>query len=162
MATIYEFQPSWLRVLGRAGNPLVPAGVDQGDGSAALLVQTAAGSTASPSVSRIQDGASATLAGIDPGGDLRTTTGGATTVAIAAATVANTPVKATPGRLCKVMVTVAGTVAMNFTDGAAGTIIGIIPANTAVGTVLTFDMPAANSILAIGSANNPGVTVSIY
>jgi hypothetical protein len=87
--------------------------------------------------------------------------GGAQTVAVAAAGSAN--VKAAAGRLGRVLITVAGTASITFYDNAAGnstgTIIGITPATTAVGTVYDFNLPAAAGISAVGGAGSPGVTI---
>lgn len=87
--------------------------------------------------------------------------GGTTTVAVAAAGSAN--VKSAPGRLCRVLVTVAGTVSLTFYDNATGaatgTIIGITPATTTVGQVLDFNLPAAVGISCVGAAGTPGVTI---
>lgn len=91
-----------------------------------------------------------------------TTSGGRQTTAIAAAGSAN--IKATPGRLAKVLVTTAGTAVLTFYDNAAGgstgTIIGVVAANAAVGTLLDVQMPAAAGISAVGGAGSPAVTVS--
>jgi hypothetical protein len=92
-----------------------------------------------------------------------TTAGGVTTVAIAAGTSADTVVKATAGRLCKVLVTTTGTNPMAIWDNASGhtgTIIGAFAASPTVGTVIPFDMPAANGITVQGNASNPAVTIS--
>jgi hypothetical protein len=92
-----------------------------------------------------------------------TTSGGVTTVAIAAGTSADTVVKATPGRLCKVLVTTTGTNPMSIWDNASGhtgTVIGAFAASPTVGTVASFDMPAANGITVQGNAANPAVTIS--
>lgn len=87
--------------------------------------------------------------------------GGQATVAIAAAGSAN--VKASAGRLARVLITVAGTASLTFYDnaagGATGTVIGITPAVTSVGQVLDFSIPAAVGISAVGGAGSPGVTV---
>jgi hypothetical protein len=92
-----------------------------------------------------------------------TTAGGVTTVAIAASFATDTVVKATPGRLCKVLVTTTGSNPLTIWDNASGhtgTIIGAFAASPTVGTVATFDMPAANGITVQGNAANPAVTIS--
>lgn len=89
--------------------------------------------------------------------------GGTTTVAIAAGTATDTVVKAAPGRLCRVLVTTTGTNPMAIWDNASGhtgTIIGAFAASPTVGTVAVFDMPAANGITVQGNASNPAVTIS--
>lgn len=100
------------------------------------------------------------------GKDLWTTSGGGQTANVPTGT-GNTVVKAKEGRLCKVLVTAAGTGTGNvlFYDNAttnSGTVIGIVPATIAIGTVYTFDMPAGNGIVATNVANGPVLTVSYY
>lgn len=85
--------------------------------------------------------------------------GGTSTLAIAAGQAANTTVKSTAGKLWKVIVTTSGANPMVFRDGAAGTIIGALPANAAVGPY-EFASSAATAIVAIGNAGNPAVTVT--
>jgi hypothetical protein len=88
--------------------------------------------------------------------------GGAQTVAIASGTAADTVVKASPGRLCRVLVTATNTNEMDIFDNASGhtgTIIGVVQANAANGSIYDFQMPAANGITVHGNANNPGVTI---
>ncbi|MGH2449250.1 MAG: hypothetical protein ACRDFS_11705 [Chloroflexota bacterium] len=94
----------------------------------------------------------------DGTGSLPVRTGGVATKAIAAGVTGNTVIKGGPGVLCRVLVTTAGTAAMSFEDGS--TVIGVIPANTAAGTIVDIQMPAAGSIVAIGNAANPAVTVA--
>jgi len=92
-----------------------------------------------------------------------TSTGGTTTVAVAAGASSDTIVKATPGRLCRVLVTTTGTNPMAIWDNASGhtgTIIGALPASPAVGTTYDFNLPAANGITVQGNAANPAVTIS--
>lgn len=92
-----------------------------------------------------------------------TTSGGVTTVAVAANTSTDTVIKASAGRLCRVLVTTTGTNPMNIWDNASGhtgTIIGAFAASPTVGTVASFEMPAVNGITIQGNAANPGVTVS--
>lgn len=75
-------------------------------------------------------------------------------------------IKATPGRLCKVLVTAAGTGTGevlfydNELGNAAGTVIGVVPATVAVGTVYEFNLPAAKGITCINVENGPSLTVS--
>ena len=75
-----------------------------------------------------------------------------------------TVIKAAPGKLFRVIITTAGTSAINIYDNAAaasGTIIGSIPATTAVGNIYSFDMPAVLGLtVAGGSGTTPGFTVS--
>lgn len=106
---------------------------------------------------------------VDRSGSLFTTSGGGTTVAIAAATVGPTVIKATPGRLMRALITTAGTTGTEtFFDNASacsGTIIGIIPGTTAVttavaGTPYDIEMIAANGITACGAVGSAALTVS--
>ena len=93
------------------------------------------------------------------------TVGGSATTAIASGTAGNTVVKASPGRLCRVLVTTTNTNPMQIFDNAStntGTIIGALPASPAVGTVYDFQLPAAAGITVAGNAANPAVTISYY
>lgn len=93
-------------------------------------------------------------------------TGGSTTVAIASAKSTDTVVKASAGRLCKVLLTTAnGAAAISIYDNASthsGTVIGYIPASAAAGTLVDFQMPAAAGITVGGAATNPAMTISYY
>jgi len=75
-----------------------------------------------------------------------------------------TVVKASPGRLCTVLVTTAnGANAINIFDNASmasGTIIGVVAANASAGTVYDLQMPAANGITIAGTASAGTITVS--
>jgi hypothetical protein len=89
--------------------------------------------------------------------------GGLQTSAVAASTSANTVIKASAGRKCRILVTTTGTNAMSIYDNASaasGTVIGALPASPAVGTIYDLQMPAANGITVGGNANNPGITIS--
>lgn len=90
-------------------------------------------------------------------------TDGLSTTAVAAGTAANTVIKASAGRLARVLITLTGTASMLIYDNAttnSGTLIGVIPANPTAGQVFEFKMPAASGITVDGDANNPGVTIS--
>lgn len=96
-------------------------------------------------------------------GALNSSSGGISATAIAAAAT-NTVVKASAGRLCRALVTAAGTAALTFYDNATGgsttgNIIGFIPANAAAGSVYDFQLVASTGIQAPGGANTPAVTV---
>ncbi len=72
---------------------------------------------------------------------------------------------ATAGRFCRVLVTAAGTGTgfVTFFDngtGASGTVIGLIPATVAEGTMYVFDLPVADGIWCVNVANGPALTVS--
>lgn len=91
--------------------------------------------------------------------------GGTTTAAVAADTSSATVVKASPGRLGRVLITASGSGSVVIYDNASaasGTVIGITPANPAVGTTYDFEMPAAFGITVAGSSTLPGITVSFY
>jgi hypothetical protein len=99
----------------------------------------------------------------DNGVPLQTTTGG-TTTAVVASGVGTTVIKATAGRLCRVVVTnTPATNPLTFYDNAStgtGTVIGIVPGSATQGQVFDFNMPAALGITAIGAATSAAVTVS--
>jgi len=103
---------------------------------------------------------------VGAGGEQFSSAGGKSTAAVAAGVgTAAVVVKASAGRLCRVLVTTVGTAAMSFYDNASaasGTVIGAIPASAAVGTLYSWDMPAANGIVAGQVNNSPAVTVSYY
>lgn len=66
------------------------------------------------------------------------------------------------GRLASVIVIVSGTAQLTIYDNAAiaaGTPIGAVPANAAVGSVYQFYSPAINGILANSVANCCSVTI---
>jgi len=91
--------------------------------------------------------------------------GGRTSSAIAAGVAANTVIKATPGRLARILVTATGTNQMAIYDNAttnSGTIIAIVPANAVVGTLIDCQAIALNGITVAGNASNPGVTIFYY
>lgn len=71
--------------------------------------------------------------------------------------------KATQGRIAKLIVTAAGTAATFIYDNAlgnnTGNVIGYIPASPTVGTVYTFDMPANNGISVPAVANTSTFTL---
>lgn len=96
-------------------------------------------------------------------GAVLVTDGGTDVVAVAAGTATDTVVKATPGRLCRVLVTTTGTNPMTIhddSDSGDGTVIGCLPASPAVGATYVFGLPATSGITVKGHASNPGVTIS--
>jgi hypothetical protein len=92
--------------------------------------------------------------------------GGRSTLAIAAGTSSsNTVVKASAGRLARVIVTAAGTASLLIYDNAttnSGTIIGALPATTTVGQVFDFLCPATAGITAAIANGTPAVTITYY
>lgn len=99
-----------------------------------------------------------------PGNDLIVATGGKSTASVPSGA-ANTVVKASAGRLCRIMITTLGTGTGNVAiyDNAttnSGTIIGQFVNTLAVNTVQEFQMPAANGITVANVASGPVFTVS--
>ncbi len=92
--------------------------------------------------------------------------GGSATVAIAASKSTVTVVKSSTGRLCRVLVTTAGTAVTvliyDNASAASGTIIGAFPGTAVAGTMYDFEMPAVNGITVGGAATNPAMTISYY
>jgi hypothetical protein len=88
--------------------------------------------------------------------------GGVANVAIAVAA-ANTIVKAAPGRVCRLVITAAGTTALTIFDNAStnsGTVLFATPASTVVGTIYDIQMPAQNGIVVQNTASGPAATLS--
>lgn len=92
--------------------------------------------------------------------------GGAAAITIPVGSTGDTAIKAGPGRLCRVIVCVTGTNPMTFWDNTtgthSGTVLGVLPASAAVGTVFNFQTPAAIAISSQGNAANPAVTVTYF
>jgi hypothetical protein len=97
--------------------------------------------------------------------------GGDLTVAVTQAQIqaGNVVVRSGQSRLVKILVTTAATAvaALTIFDNAttaSGTIIGVVPIGTAVGTLLVFDMPASNGIVVGQQAGFTGgpLTISVY
>jgi hypothetical protein len=103
---------------------------------------------------------------------LLTMTGGTTTATVAAASAGPNVIKASAGRLARVVISTAGTTGTDiFYDNASacsGTIIAEIAGTTALsinvagGVPFVFDMPAANGITECGGTGSAAVTVSYY
>lgn len=88
--------------------------------------------------------------------------GGVSTVAIAVAA-ANTVVKAAPGRICRIVITTAGTTTFTVFDNAttnSGLVLYAAPAANAVGSIIDIQMPAQNGITIQNTATGPAMTVS--
>jgi len=102
----------------------------------------------------------------DNGTPILVSSGGTTTAAIASGTASDTVVKASAGRLARIAVTSAAGTTTGVTNiydnasGHTGTILATVPNNTAVGTFVDVQMPAANGITVNGGANSPGMTIS--
>lgn len=65
------------------------------------------------------------------------------------------------GQLRRVLVTAVGTGTATIYDNTAGsgTIIGIVPASAAAGTVYAFEMPFFAGITVVNAASGPGLTI---
>jgi hypothetical protein len=90
-------------------------------------------------------------------------TGGNALPGVACATIAagvgtNTTIKSTPGTLVGVLVTTPGSNPMQFVDGTTGKIIGKLGPNAPYG-FYPMGLTATQSIIAVGNAANPAVTV---
>lgn len=101
-----------------------------------------------------------------PGGEQWVSDGGALTASVPTGA-ANTVVKAEGGRLCRVLVTTAGTGtgSVLFYDNAttnSGTVIGVVPATVSVGAIYEFLMPASAGIVCVNVASGPVMTVSFF
>jgi hypothetical protein len=121
------------------------------------------GTSASPTVVRLQAAGSAVQAVVSAAGELIVADDGVSSTAIPAATAANTVLKATAGRLCRVLVTALGTGAVVVFDNSttnAGKIIGLVAASAPAGTMVDFSMPASAGITVQGDPALPAITVS--
>lgn len=102
----------------------------------------------------------------DNGVALLTTSGGSSATAIASGTSSDTVVKAGTGRICRIAITgLAGTTTgqtdiWDNASGHTGTKLASVLNNTAIGTVVDVQMPAANGITVQGGANSPAMTIS--
>ena len=114
-----------------------------------------------PATGLCDTGGAALCSSIQPGSMLLTTTGGTTPTS--APSNATTVIKASAGRLARLLVTTVGAGTFVCFDNAttgSGTIIGSLGASAAVGTVEPLDMPALNGITCVSGATGPVVTVS--
>jgi hypothetical protein len=71
--------------------------------------------------------------------------------------------KAAPGRLCRIVITVGGTAAFSVFDNASaasGTALFTSPTTTNIGTIFDIQLPAQNGITVSDPASGPGITVS--
>ncbi len=85
----------------------------------------------------------------------------ATNTAAVAAAAAAAAIKATAGRLYSITVTTSGSAQMTLTDGAGGTVLGVIPANAPPGEVfLSSSKPFATSLYANSGAGTPAIAVA--
>ena len=101
-------------------------------------------------------------AALDMAGAQLVSIGGAITGTVAAGAQAAV-VKGSAGRICRVLVTTAGTVATTIYDNAStnsGTVVGVIPAAAVAGSVYDIQMPCANGIYAYAASGGAALTVS--
>jgi hypothetical protein len=71
--------------------------------------------------------------------------------------------KAAPGRVCRIVVTVAGTVAFTVFDNASaasGTVLFTSPTSTSLGSIFDLQIAAQNGITFSNPVSGPGITVS--
>lgn len=94
------------------------------------------------------------------------TTDGDTTATVAATVSTDTVIKTGSGTLGRILVTSTnGAAAINIYDNAtthSGTIIGVVAASAAVGTVYTLGMPFENGLTVGGAATNGAITISYH
>lgn len=92
-----------------------------------------------------------------------TETGGTAYKVCAAATAV--AVKASAGRLCKVIVITSGTAAVSIYDNASaasGNVLFTVPASAAVGSVYALDIPATAGIYVGGTTNTPALNCTYF
>lgn len=98
-------------------------------------------------------------------GEQVVSTGGSSTVAVGAGGgAAAVVVKASPGRLCRVLVTATGSANLLFYDNASagtGTVIGVVPSTAVLGQTFDIQAPAVNGIVAEQASGSPACTVQI-
>jgi hypothetical protein len=95
-------------------------------------------------------------------GETLTTVGGQFRQAVASGA-GTVTLKAAPGRLCRIVVTVAGTIAFSVFDNASvasGTALFNSPTTTTLGTIFDVQLPAQNGITVSNPASGPGLTIS--
>ena len=84
-------------------------------------------------------------------------------VNVPAAQATNQQLRLGSGRFIRVLVTVVGSTATTIYDNASnnttGLILGIVPANSTVGTIIVFNFVCALGIVVAGAATNAGLTV---
>lgn len=98
------------------------------------------------------------------------TTDGDTATAVASGVTTNTLLKTGSGTLGKILVTSAnGAAAINVYDAntpvsgsVTGTIIGVVPASAAAGSIYSLGMPFENGLLVGGASTNGGLTISFH
>jgi NADPH-dependent curcumin reductase CurA len=73
-----------------------------------------------------------------------------------------TTLKKGPGRLCRIVITTAGTAAFNIFDNTAGSgsVLYVSPAATSVGQVIDVQLPAQIGITAVNIASGPAFAIS--
>jgi hypothetical protein len=73
-----------------------------------------------------------------------------------------TTIKKAPGRLCRIVITTAGTAAFTIFDNTAGSgsVLFVSPAATSVGQVIDLQTPAQTGITIVNVASGPAFAVS--
>ena len=125
-----------------------------------VLTDATTGATYAQQLVEIADKSGVNVAKVDAQGAILVSSGGTTAVSVASATPG--AVKASAGRLCKVIITTLGTGSQVFYDNASaasGTILFATAASAAVGTIYDVQAIAVNGIYAAGAASTPVCTV---
>ena len=125
-----------------------------------VLTDATTGATYAQQLVEIADKSGVNVAKVDAQGAILVSSGGTTAVSVASATPG--AVKASAGRLCKVIITTLGTGSQVFYDNASaasGTILFATAASAAVGTIYDVQAIAQNGIYAAGAASTPVCTV---
>ncbi len=81
-----------------------------------------------------------------------------------AAGAGTTVIKESAGRLCRAVVTTAGTASDNAIiydnpSAGSGTVLAVIPGGGEVGAIIVLDLPAENGVTAVNVASGPAFTV---
>lgn len=170
-ATIWTFQVAGLStfrcsIAGDNTNKVTVTGTASNDPNNVPLAATisstvlGAGTNIVGKVYQVDSGGT-NVAGVDAAHNALVSDGGTGTIVVTASSSA--VIKAAAGRLCRILTTGTATATAfvyDSTNAASGTIIGSIPATTAIGTMINIQMPAAHGIYFGGASGTPGVTVS--
>lgn len=147
-------QPYAPAIVGGAGTAGTAAG-------GVLTVQGVASMT--PVLTKVVDSAGTNQVGVNADHTLLVTDGGITVATVTAQTAGAAALKTSSGRICKIIVTSTATAAIflyDSTNAASGTVIGAVPASTAIGTMFSPNIPFTNGIFPAGAVNTPSLTVS--
>lgn len=90
--------------------------------------------------------------------------GGQKTNTVAASSTGDVVVSSKPGRICKIVITTAGSASLELYDHASAssgaTMVWKSPATTVLGETYTVNIPVANGIIGKRQSNTPAYTVS--